>query len=375
MRLSHSKLNLILSCPMSYYLQYVVGIDLKTPKSALDIGSAVHWGIEHDTEDLSSQFTSYTFEDDKLMAESMVHGYRYYKNKIFNELLLEDETDKNEILNETHEVFITAKLKSFIFEQPHEFVGIIDLLLLTNKGFVIIDYKTSSQVPDWKKYLDQLYRYIFLLHSEFPEVPVYKIGIINLRKKRIKRLKNENNESFKKRLNIEYELNEDNLINWYIFSEKELNQQKINDYLENLSHMADTAAMIDINKLWYINYSKIDDYGGSPYKDIFNHTKDCYVLYKIKDKIYDEVSKTFLKSRDCKNIDMTVIDNKNVLNNYEQFKAQAIALFSVNNNTDKDILFEYIKKNYTTDEDLLEVYWTTLLHDIENDSKNYKKDN
>lgn len=363
MKLSHSKLSCILNCPMTYYLQYVVGISPKTPKTAFEIGTAVHWGIEHDTEDLSSQLSK-NLNQEKILAEAMVHGYLYHKNKIFNELLIDDETDTNQIIDEIHELNISAPLKSYVFNEPHQFVGIIDLLLYTDKGFIIIDYKTSSVVPDWNDYLDQLYRYIFLLRSEFPDIPVYKIGIINLRKTKLKRLKDENDISYSNRLKKEYEINDNNLINWHIFPCMSINKQHVDDYLTNLSRMADTAAMIDLNKLWYINFNAINDYGGSPYKDIFMHTPDSYVLYNIRDRVYDPLAQKILKSRSCKPIDVLVVDEKDVLNNYEQFKAQAIALFAVNSNTDKDILFEHIKKNFKTDDELLEQYWSTLEYDI-----------
>ena len=78
------------------------------------------------------------------------------------------------------------------FEEKHKFVGIVDLLLLTNKGFVLIDYKTSTYEPQWDNYLDQIYRYIFLLRSEYPDIPVVKIGIVNIRKTSIRQKKTEN---------------------------------------------------------------------------------------------------------------------------------------------------------------------------------------
>lgn len=54
---SHSKLDTILNCPMSYYLRYVQGISPKKDKPAFEIGSAVHWGIEHDTYDLIDYYS------------------------------------------------------------------------------------------------------------------------------------------------------------------------------------------------------------------------------------------------------------------------------------------------------------------------------
>ena len=56
MKLSHTKLQTILECPMTYFLNYKEGIKLKEEKSALAIGSAVHWGIEHNTDDLEEYY-------------------------------------------------------------------------------------------------------------------------------------------------------------------------------------------------------------------------------------------------------------------------------------------------------------------------------
>ena len=90
MKLSHSKLSTILSCPMTYYLSYIEGIQPIEEKAALAIGSAVHWGIEHNTEDLTEYYHSeesqYTRE--QLLSEAMVHGYFKHKEEIFNQKLM-----------------------------------------------------------------------------------------------------------------------------------------------------------------------------------------------------------------------------------------------------------------------------------------------
>ena len=363
MRLSHSKLSLLLSNPMEYFLSYRMGITPKVEKTALSIGSAVHWGIEHNTDDLTDYFGDRNnFPSNQLMAEAMVHGYLCHKDKIFDELLTKKDGTKLELLQETHELFIDGKLKSLVKEESHTFVGIIDLLLLTNEGFIVVDYKTSSTVPNWDDYLEQLYRYIFLLQSEFPELPVIKIAIINLRKTRQKQLKNESNTSFLNRLKTDYEVNDNSLINWHIFNPDDLDKKFIELYINNLSKMADTAELIDTNNMWFINYSSTNSYGGSVYKNMIYHVPDCYVLYNIKDEIYDENDDEIKTIRDCKPLDMLVIDRNDVLNKYEQFEANAISLFSVNNNVDKNKLFEHLKKNFVCDDSLLEMYWKTLLY-------------
>ena len=374
MNLSHSKLTTILTCPMSYYLNYKQGIKLKTEKPALAIGSAVHWGIEHDTEDLTEYYnTEGSFDQannytkDQLLSESMVHGYLKHKDEIFKEILKDlDDPDKSlELFDEIHELSIDAPLPSKKYGEPHNFTGIIDLLLYTNKGFIVIDYKTSSQTPDWDKYLDQIYRYIFLLRYKFPEVPVYKIGIINLKKSMIRQKQNENQESFLKRLKTEYDINDD-LVNTHIYLGNELDPQLVNDYIDNLSDMCDTAQMIDENQVWFINYKEANGiYGKSPYWDIFYNTPDCYVLYKIKDTIFDEDEGDIVKYRDCLPIDIMTVKNKNVLNHFDQFKAEILN----NPNQSIDSIFSDIKKKYITDDNLLTQYLNTYMYELENEEK------
>ena len=188
MKLSHSKLSCILSSPMEYNLNYIQGIKPKVIPKAFQIGTAVHWGLEHNTEDLTEYFKtecgvkeSYSYTPNQCLAESMVHGFLIRKDEIFKKILTNRSGETLTLENEQHELWLEADLPSFTHpDEPHKFVGQIDLLLLTDRGFVLLDYKTSSQKPEWEKYIDQIYRYIFLLKSLYPNVPIVKIGIINL---------------------------------------------------------------------------------------------------------------------------------------------------------------------------------------------------
>lgn len=345
MKLSHSKLSTILNCPMSYYLSYIEGISPIHERPALGIGSAVHWGIEHNTEDLTEYFHSeesaYTRE--QLLSEAMVHGYLKQKDKIFDQLLTYKD-EKLELIEESHEVYLTAQIND------DEFVGIIDLLLLTNKGFIIIDYKTSSSEPDWNNYLDQIYRYIFLVNSVFPEIPVIKIGIINLRKTAIRQKKTENNFEFLNRLRWEYELADDSYIKYYEYAYESLDKQKIDDYIANLKVMCKTADIIDKEKLFFINYGAANGvYGKSDFWDIFYKTPDAYLLYKISDKSI--VDGEVVDSRPCVPIDMMVTEHNNVLNHYEKFK-EIKSVYK-----DDDMFLDYVHNNFVYDNDLLVNYF------------------
>lgn len=373
MKLSHSKLSCILNNPAEYFLIYKEGIYVKEQKNAFTIGTAVHWGLEHNTSNIDEYWEKYSslklqkegYGYDQYLVEAMLEGYFNIKDFLYSQILSDEKGQKLEILDEMHELTLTGKLHSFIHpDEPHSFLGIIDLLFLTNKGFILIDYKSSSRRPSWDSYLSQLHKYIFLLNSEFPEIPVYKIGIINLRKTMLRQKKDESNEAYYKRLKFEYLMNDDELISYHQFLSSDLDSKKQDEFVTNLSRMADIAEMLDTNNLFYINYSVIDTPYRSQFWEIYNHIEGCEMLYGIKDYIYDKSSDSIVHYRDCRHIDMLCLDNKNILNKYEQFKAQALALYSITSDIDKNELFAHLKKSFTTDDFLLETYWSTLIYEI-----------
>lgn len=369
MKLSHSKLGTILNCPMTYYLRYKCGISKKEEKPALQIGSAVHWGIEHNTEDLSEFFQKNgtfvqqtTYSKEQILSEGMVHGYFKHHDEIFDKILTNENGQKLSLVDEQHELYLTGHLPSTKTEEKYqEFVGIIDLLLLTERGFIIIDYKTSTYEPDWDQYLDQIYRYKFLLQTVFPDVPVYKIGIINLRKTGIRQKKAENDIEFKNRMYFEYEVNDEELVNYHEYLSSELDENKFKEYMSNLSMMADLAYEIDKQQLFYINYAgSRNQYGKTEYYDIFYHTTDNYLNYEISDKIWNEESGKLLEKRDCIPLDMEVIEHVNdnkLLNNYDKF--EKIINDLKYDDLNKKALFNELSTDYLIDNELLETYWNT----------------
>lgn len=360
MKLSHSKLSCILSCPATYYLQYIQGITKKEEKPALAIGSAVHWGIEHNTEDLSEYYgADHAWGRDEILSEAMVHGYLKHKNDIFDMILTASDGSKMTLVDENHELYITGKLKSNLIDH-HDFVGIIDLLLLTDKGFVIIDYKTSTYVPDWNNYLDQIYRYIFLLKSTFPDVPIAKIGIINIRKTGIRQKKSENQSEFFNRMKFEYDVNDDQLINYHEFLPETLDKKVVDAYIDNMSKMADMAQVIDDRKIWYINFAAANGtYGKSDYWDIFYKTTDAQYLYKIRDTVYEKLDDgSYHKQdfRDCTALDMTVLTDSTVLNHYNDFKNIYKDIIAKDANILAEDFVKELKSKYHIDDDLLQQY-------------------
>jgi hypothetical protein len=373
MKLSHSKLSLLLKDPMSYYLKYKLGFSAIATKPALSLGSAVHWGLEHSTDDLSEYYDNpLDYSDEQALAEAMVHGYLKHKDEIFSMILSKRDGSKLNLVKETHEMFIEAPLKSYMHsDEDHKFIGIADLLLETDEGLVLIDYKTSSKAPEWNGYLDQIYRYIFMLKKVFPDKPVCKIGIVNLRKAALRKKVNESQQSWVARMKHEYDVNESAYIYVHMYEPEDLNATLVDSYIANLSKMADTAEMIEKNSAYYINFGCQMDYGKSEYYDIFYKTPNAFALYNISDTVFDDDGKLVQENnggrRPCVEIDLNAIeDDMHTLNKYFKFKNAVLYLLDkgVINDFSKDLVFSALKKEYVTDDSLLNDYWEIMSKEL-----------
>ena len=366
---SHSRLNKLFENPAEYFLIYEEGIKPKQEKAALSMGSAIHWGLENNTSDLTefyqakgllAEYNDYT--DERCIAECIIEAYLHKKIDIYKIMLLDHKTGKVlDIISEEHELELTCEFPSKLFKKPHKFLGIIDLLILTEKGWILVDYKTSSRAVDWDEYKSQLFKYIHLIQFNFPEFPIWKIAIINLRKTQIRRKKNENDESFRQRIRDEYENNGDELIDCHIYNSEEFDEEQLKNQEEGLSDMMDCAQMILNNRLFFTNYSNIvGQYGPSQYYDIFYKTADNHALYTIRDIIYDDDTNDIVTVRNCEPIDMLVLDNKNnILNKYNIFKEQVKQLNQAGIEDD-DKVFKALKQKYVCDDKLLNKYMKTM---------------
>lgn len=368
---SHSKLETILTCPMTYYLKYIQGIKPKKEKAAFEIGSAVHWGIEHNTYDLFDYYseknalgTEYT--QDQLLAQAMDYFYLSVKDWVYDKILVDPVTKgKLQLIEEVHEGNVTATLEGSTNMMPsHNFLGIVDLLFRTDKGIIIIDFKTSTYEPNWDSYLDQLYRYIYLISSKYPNEPILKIGIVNLRKIKCYKEKFEDAQDFFSRLCQEYTSYPEKYIDYHEYPVSTINKDVLDDYIVNLRRMLDTAYSIDKNKLWYINYSAaITEYGKSDYYDIFYNTKNAYKKYKIRDKIYSEDENKIVYSRDCVPLDMmSYVYQEKLINHYTDY-VNAIAQCQ---NDDVQAQIQFLEQQYYFDKDLIKTYAKTFNYIKEN---------
>ena len=362
MKLSHSKLQCIINNPAEYYLSAVEGIQLKEEKAAFAIGSAVHWSIEHDTDDLLEYFGKSSIDEltqQEIMAIAMAHGFKVHKDKIMSKVL-----EGCTIEEENHELFLTSNLPSIPYDH-HEFVGILDLLCKTDKGWILMDYKTSSQTPDWKCYIDQIYRYIFQLKTNFPDIPIYRLGIINIKKSSLYKRKDDTNQSFLDRYKQMYETDFDKLFDYHEFKDCEIDLNDYDKYIRNLKYMSDIAASIVANKSWFINFNNVEGkYGKSDYYPIFFRQVDAYKLYKIRDKVY--MKDQWFEERGCCDLDMKVLFEDNVLNHFYKFEQEY--------EKDREHYLDNIKQNYIVDDRLLKIYENTLQQKLKESSEEIKDD-
>lgn len=385
MHLSHSGLQLLLTCPASYFLSKKQGISLKKEAKALQVGSAFHWGCEHNTEDLKGYLDEIDpfqnlyndFTKEVALATGMVHGYLKKKDSIYKQILKSYEGEDLTLVDEFHELDLVCDLPSLRFEKNHEFHGIIDLLMLTDKGWIILDYKTSSMRPDFDKYLDQVLRYCWMVEQKFPEMPIYKVGIINVRKTGIKQRQGENEENYVMRIKREYDFDDCDLIEYHEFKPEDFEKSKMDLYIKNLSRMADFAQEIEDNNFWFINYGNaVSVYGKSEFWDLFYKTPDCKYLYKVYDPMFNTDLGEMSNYRDATDLDINSLEVLNPLNHYETFKeafnklpmSQVPALVLAQAEACRITCLKYCKEHYTTDDELLNRYWNELLREL-NDSQ------
>lgn len=385
MHLSHSGLQLLLTCPASYFLSKKQGISLKKETKALQVGSAFHWGCEHNTEDLKGYLDEIDpfqnlyndFTKEVALATGMVHGYLKKKDSIYKQILKSYEGEDLTLVDEFHELDLLCDLPSLRFEKNHEFHGIIDLLMLTDKGWIILDYKTSSMRPDFDKYLDQVLRYCWMVEQKFPELPIYKVGIINVRKTGIKQRQGENEENYAMRIKREYDFDDCDLIEYHEFKPDDFEKSKMDLYIKNLSRMADFAQEIEDNNFWFINYGNaVSVYGKSEFWDLFYKTPDCKYLYKVYDPMFNTDLGEMSNYRDATDLDINSLEVPNPLNHYETFKeafnklpmSQVPALVLAQAEACRITCLKYCKEHYTTDDELLNRYWNELLREL-NDSQ------
>lgn len=187
MRYSYSRVECFKQCPYKFKLSYIDGLTTAfngDPADPLIIGSALHKGLETDTETaIREYYANYPVINDQNIEEAMKLEYMIGKAR--------------EVMPDgMHEVKINGL-------KPVEFLGFIDLLVpLGNNEFDLYDFKYSNNVD---RYLEsgQLHVYKYFFEKLNPGMKIRNLYFMFIPKVQIRLKKTETVEQFRIRLRSE----------------------------------------------------------------------------------------------------------------------------------------------------------------------------
>ena len=179
MRLSKSKINTYLKCPLEFRLQYIEEIEAE-PNEYMVLGSDVHSVAETFADRFGDELDKIDIKNELL--------------KISNDLDMgpdvESHVDNLEVF--FREVFVDNDYKLFsneeyLHDEIHRFSGICDIILEDENGdLVVIDYKTSDS-GKFSRYRLELCYYKLLVENVY-ERNVSKVGIFFTKNGRLRLL-------------------------------------------------------------------------------------------------------------------------------------------------------------------------------------------
>ena len=168
MKLSKSKVNTYLKCPLEFKFQYIDEIEVPSNKY-MALGSDVHLVAEKFSEKFEDNLDDVDIENEllKIVKEEEI-GYD-----------LTDHIDnlgsffKRAFVENDYKLFCQEE---YIVDEENRFSGICDIILEDENGeLIVIDYKTSKS-SSFSKYRLELCYYKLLVENVF-EKPVSRVGI------------------------------------------------------------------------------------------------------------------------------------------------------------------------------------------------------
>lgn len=198
MRLSKSKINSYLKCPMEFKYKYIDEIESE-PNEYMILGSDVHLIAEKFSEKFGDELDDVNIENELLkIAYDLDIGYDLY-NHIEN------------LGNFFKEVFVHNDYKLFsqeeyMLDEVYRFSGICDIILEDENGnLVVIDYKTGNS-NSFSKYRLELCYYKLLVENVYRR-KVSKVGVFFTKNGRLRLLEVCDNDNKRKYLHSN-EINE-----------------------------------------------------------------------------------------------------------------------------------------------------------------------
>lgn len=192
MKLSKSKINSYLKCPLEFKFQYIDEIEAE-PNKYMILGSDVHSVAESFADKFGDELEKVNIENELTkIANDLDIGYD-----------ISDHVDNLGLF--FREVFVDGEYKLFsqeeyLHDETHRFSGICDIILEDENGdLVVIDYKTSNS-NTFHKYRRELCYYKLLVENVY-ERDVSSVGIFFTRNGRLRLLDVSEEENKRKFLN------------------------------------------------------------------------------------------------------------------------------------------------------------------------------
>ena len=193
MKLSKSKVNSYLKCPMEFKFQYIDEIETE-PNKYMALGSDVHLIAETFTDRFEDDLDEVDIQNELIkVASELDLGYG-----------LDDHIDNLGLFFK--EVFVDGDYKLFsneeyLLDKKHRFSGICDIILEDENGhLVVIDYKTGNS-SSFSKYRLELCYYKLLVENVYHR-PVSRVGVFFTKNGRLRLL--DINDSDNKRKYLSY---------------------------------------------------------------------------------------------------------------------------------------------------------------------------
>lgn len=181
MQISHSRIETYTRCPYKFKLRYVAGWDTlpsDDPASPLNLGSALHLGLEHDTKTaINYYYKQYPVINDKHINETI--KLQYWINKAKTLLPAGD-----------HEI----KLEN------NDFIGFVDLLVpIDGNTYDLYDFKYSNNI---ESYLEsgQLHEYKYFYEIINPTKTIRQLYFVFIPKSNLRQKKSETLYEFRQRI-------------------------------------------------------------------------------------------------------------------------------------------------------------------------------
>ena len=179
MRMSKSKINTYLKCPLEFKFQYIDEIEAE-PNKYMILGSDVHLIAEKFADKFGDELEGVNIENELI--------------KIMNELDIGYDLSShvNNLGLFFREVFIDNNYKLFsqeeyLHDEVHRFSGICDIILEDENGeLVVIDYKTSNS-NTFSRYRRELCYYKLLVENVYDR-NVSSVGIFFTKNGRLRLL-------------------------------------------------------------------------------------------------------------------------------------------------------------------------------------------